>query len=56
MLMLTVANATGYFSIVSVPPTVALAPANVAKGFILRQINLNTIRCRFASEIMRSIN
>lgn len=55
MLMLTVANVTGYFSIVSVPPTVELAPANVAKGFILKQINL-TIRCRLASELKRSVN
>lgn len=56
MLMVTVANATGYFSIVSIPPTVVLAPANVAKGCILKLSNLNTVRCRLASELKRSIH
>lgn len=56
MLMVRVANATGYFSIVSIPPTVVLAPANVAKGCILKLSNLNTVRCRLASELKRSIH
>lgn len=54
MLMVAVANATGYFSII--PPTAVLAPANVAKGCILKLSNLNTVRCRLTSELKRSIN
>lgn len=56
MLMATVANATGYFSIVSIPPTVVVAPANVAKGCILKLNSLNTVRCRLASELKRSVH